>query len=284
MSDKNVKEVTKDFDSKKFSTWMKASWSLKKGNVRKTMEDAIIVKQFKHLHFKYYLFLVLDGHGGRSTTTYVEKNFVHFFKQYIKKKKGIDIRKGLEEIFSRLNKSVTDLKNSSGTTLSLLLVVENTSNSDKPRFFVSNVGDSTVYGIKEDKVRKLSYDHKPDIPSEISRFKKYDQFGGVSEGYVHSTTGYSLAVSRAIGDSDFGEMVSSVPTTTEINIEYDVIIMASDGIWDVMSGKDVWKIVKNQKSWRTSAQKTNAYRNVTFRQHDNTSLILVYIDLDKKSD
>jgi protein phosphatase 1L len=282
MSNKNVK-VT-DFDSKKFSTWMKASWSLKKGDVRKTMEDAVIAKQFKHLNFKYYFFLVLDGHGGRRTTTYVEQNFVYFFKQYIKKTRGMYIRKGLEDTFSRLNKSATDLKTSSGTTLSLLLVVENTSNSDKPRFFVSNVGDSTVYGIKDDKVRKLSYDHKPDLPSEISRLKKYDQFEGVSGGYVHSKTGYSLAVSRAIGDSDFGEMVSAIPTTTEINIEYDVIILASDGIWDVMSGKDVWKIVKTQKSWRTSAQKTNEYRNVTFRQHDNTSLILVYIDLDKKGD
>lgn len=55
-----------------------------------------------------------------------------------------------------------------------------------------------------------------------------------------------LAVSRAFGDRHLKEFVGADPDVTEYRIDQDedkVVIVATDGLWDVMSSEEAVEIV-----------------------------------------
>uniref|UniRef100_A0A7S0C1E1 PPM-type phosphatase domain-containing protein n=1 Tax=Proboscia inermis TaxID=420281 RepID=A0A7S0C1E1_9STRA len=91
----------------------------------------------------------------------------------------------------------------------------------------------------------LTVDHKPNVLSERIRIEK---LGGcitkpTSSGGVHRING-NLAVSRAIGDRSEKPWVSSQvdikihATSISTDVIDEFIIMASDGLWDVMSSAE----------------------------------------------
>jgi serine/threonine protein phosphatase PrpC len=274
----------------KIGKWLKVSATVEKGTVRKNMEDRIMISDFPFNTKHYYIFLLLDGHGGSEVADYVFSNFTTCFGKNLIITNGKRLRECITETFCQLDDDVKHL--SSGTTASLLLIVTRDDKTKVPEFWVANVGDSTIYGIvknnkkkeKKQYVKKLSVDHKPDLPNEISRMEKHPDFKEVSEGYVSNHEGSMLAISRALGDSDFGEAVTPVPTIKRIKKPYDIYVVASDGIWDVMNGKQVWNMLNNPKelkAWKYSAGRLNHIRNQKYAQHDNTSLILLFVDLEK---
>jgi serine/threonine protein phosphatase PrpC len=168
----------------------------------------------------------------------------------------------------------------------LILIIDDLKKPKSPDIWVANVGDSTVYGAQKnsDKPIKISKDHKPSLKAEIARMQSCDKFDGIHEGYVKTQNGDMLAVSRALGDGDFGEMVTWEPTIKQVRRNYDAYILASDGIWDVMNCNQVWSALNHPKElreWKYSAGRLNHTRNQKYDQHDNTSLILIYIDLEK---
>eukprot|EP00658_Telonema_sp_P-2_P012212 TRINITY_DN14652_c0_g1_i4.p2 TRINITY_DN14652_c0_g1~~TRINITY_DN14652_c0_g1_i4.p2 ORF type:complete len:157 (+),score=45.81 TRINITY_DN14652_c0_g1_i4:227-697(+) len=109
------------------------------------------------------------------------------------------------------------------------------------------------------RVVALSEDHKPNNAEEIARI---GNAGGFVETTVRSFNGKQvscsrvngrLAVARAFGDFDLKQnrglpasqqMVSCEP---EVRVEEvaqgDVLIMACDGIWDVMNNQEVGEFV-----------------------------------------
>jgi serine/threonine protein phosphatase PrpC len=263
------------FNSRRFSKWLKCSYSLTKGSVRENMEDKIKISKF---HFKgknYFVFLVLDGHGGKDVAEYVQEHFIKIFRQKIAK--DINIKNIIKQTFTELNTKVSHME--SGTTSSLLLLEET---PDHLNVWSANVGDSSIYAINHlsDKVKKISKDHKPHLKHELKRMKSHKNFKHVNNGYVETQDGMGLAMSRAIGDSSFGDIITAVPTIKKIENDYDTFILASDGLWDVMNGKKAWKVVKENK-WEKSAKILNDIRNEKYKQHDNTSILIVYLNREK---
>jgi len=61
-----------------------------------------------------------------------------------------------------------------------------------------------------------------------------------------------LSVSRALGDSNLSPFVSPVPDIYEQPLSYedDFLVLASDGVWDVMTPKEVVRLVVSRlKKW-----------------------------------
>lgn len=130
----------------------------------------------------------------------------------------------------------------SGTTIVVVVLT--------PKFIVcANAGDSRSVYKTSDKACALSFDHKPDDDKEESRIRKAG--GYVSGGRVDG----DLAVSRGLGDFRFKtsphlglerQKVSPVPefVVKPRNEEKDeFVILACDGIWDVVSNQECIKIV-----------------------------------------
>ena len=283
----------------RFESWLKASATVEKGTRRKYMEDRVMMSNFQFKHKKFYIFLLLDGHGGSEVVDYVREHFTEILGRYVYHNKGHRLREAITNTFVEVDNRVKHM--SSGTTASLLFIQDN-----PLQVWLANVGDSTVYGIVEPpknskrrrrrrkknnkksneskvKIRKLSVDHNVKYTSERKRVEASDDYS-IRDGYVCTEDGHMLAVTRALGDSDFGNLITPKPSIKRIKTPYSIFVLASDGIWDVMDGRELWSQLhppKERQAWRNSAYRVNTWRNEKYSQHDNTSLILVYVNYDK---
>lgn len=131
----------------------------------------------------------------------------------------------------------------SGSTATCVLI------SPKTYYFI-NLGDSRSILAGDPRGRRdcgnlifATADHKPSEPIETQRIRNAG--GKVNQGRINS----QLAVARAFGDYDYkaqnmrpeDQMVTPVPTVTAIprSIHHSGIILACDGIWDVLSSEQV---------------------------------------------
>ena len=135
--------------------------------------------------------------------------------------------------------------------------------------YVVNCGDSRcIMSSKNDGIKTMSYDHKPQHIGELLRIN--DNGGTVSLGRV----GGVLALSRAFSDFQFKRGVqynnqnrrnvkgnyinnlSIAPQEAQVTVEPDVLmhkidykkdeflVLACDGIWDVYSNKQLIRFIK----------------------------------------
>ncbi|KAG1368178.1 putative protein phosphatase 2C 64 [Cocos nucifera] len=151
----------------------------------------------------------------------------------------------------------------SGTTAVTLLKLGS-------KLYIGNIGDSrAVLGSNDDSsgsivAVQLTVDLKPDLPREAERIKRcrgrvfsLQDEPGVPRVWLPFDDAPGLAMARAFGDfclKDYG--VISVPeffhwTLTERD---QFVVLASDGVWDVLSNKEVVDIVSSSPT-RSSAAK-----------------------------
>lgn len=268
-----------------YDNCLKVSWDMKKGNVRKYMQDRVFNSSFVFGNSTYYVFMVMDGHSvdkSTSTVDYVKRKFFTQFKKKIQEK--LDVRKAIDEVFQDVNKNTK--KYTCGTTISLIIFIRDKTNPKRNQQFVANVGDSTIYGIEKvindktkSKCRQLSMNHNVCQPSELKRITEKSQLK-IQSGYVVNNNGYRLGMTRAIGDHEFGEHVLAKPTIREFKKTHDIYILATDGIWDVMDIHQVYEVLmkktNNGKDWENAAYLVNKYRNKHYKQHDNTAIMIIF--------
>ena len=111
-------------------------------------------------------------------------------------------------------------------------------------FFIANCGDSRSIGISNGIAIPFSDDHKPYNPKEESRIREAG--GSVQMKRVNG----DLAVSRALGDFVYKNSPTLPPEKQQVSCEPDIIVyerkhaedqfivLACDGIWDVMSNEE----------------------------------------------
>jgi serine/threonine protein phosphatase PrpC len=99
-----------------------------------------------------------------------------------------------------------------------------------------------VAGIKGG-AKTLSIDHKPDLPEERARI---EGLGGRVSFYDVARVEGILAVSRALGDRYLKPYVSAEPYITKglLGMENDYVVIACDGVWDVLLPSEVIKIAR----------------------------------------
>lgn len=97
--------------------------------------------------------------------------------------------------------------------------------------YTSNVGDARIILYRNLKPQRLSYDHKASDVNEANRIR--EKGGLIMKNRVNGV----LAVTRSLGDSYMKDLVVGDPftTCTEITAEDEFMILACDGVWDVIS-------------------------------------------------
>merc|ERR1712039_195147 len=103
---------------------------------------------------------------------------------------------------------------------------------------IANVGDSRAVLFGGGGARRLSRDHRPD---DLAEARRVAQGGGrVIEGRV----GGDLAISRSLGDHRLkGKGVSGTPDSCSL-VHGQALIIASDGLWDVVSDDEACELVE----------------------------------------
>ncbi|THU56847.1 hypothetical protein C4D60_Mb11t21510 [Musa balbisiana] len=111
------------------------------------------------------------------------------------------------------------------------------------RIVVANCGDSRAVLCRNGAPIPLSSDHKPDREDELQRI---EAAGGRVIYWDGARVLGVLAMSRAIGDSYLKPYVISEPEVTVLDREEgdECLILASDGLWDVVSNETACDIAR----------------------------------------
>lgn len=110
---------------------------------------------------------------------------------------------------------------------------------------VANCGDSRAVLLRGKEAMPLSVDHKPDTEKEYARI---DAAGGK----VIQWNGYRvfgvLAMSRSIGDRYLKPWIIPEPEVTFVPRarEDECLIVASDGLWDVMTNEEACEVARRR--------------------------------------
>jgi len=203
-------------------------------------------------------FGVFDGHAGASVSKYCAENLLTSilaaddFKAATTKSPSSpnanQLKTGTVAGFLEMDSKMRDVlseKDKSGSTAIVALVSPNL-------VIFGNCGDSRAIFCSNGAVTFCSVDHKPSNADEKSRIEKAG--GSVMIQRVNG----SLAVSRALGDFEYKmdstlapveQLVSPEP---EVSIESrnppldEFLVLACDGVWDVMSNGDVADFVRSR--------------------------------------
>jgi serine/threonine protein phosphatase PrpC len=154
---------------------------------------------------------------------------------------------------------------------------------------VANAGDSRAVACLGGKTVPLSVDHKPNLPAERARVQ-------AAGGTVTCLMGCyrvmgMLAMSRALGDVIIEQYLSQEPDVVDQTLSHrDFVVMASDGLWDVLSNQEVVQLVQTESSkvgWNPEHLTTVANKVCmeAFRRGsmDNISVMIVLALGDVKS-
>lgn len=108
---------------------------------------------------------------------------------------------------------------------------------------VANCGDSRAVLSRGGKAIPFSNDHKPERADEMARI---EAAGGRVIYWNGYRVGGFLAMSRAIGDRFLKQYVISEPevTSTDRTDEDECLILATDGLWDVLSNDFVCEVAR----------------------------------------
>ncbi|KAM3750107.1 hypothetical protein ACB098_04G012200 [Castanea mollissima] len=215
-------------------------------------------------------FGVFDGHGGSRTAEYLKNNL---FKNLSSHPDFInDPKTAIVEVFKQtdadyLNEEKGQPKDAGSTATTALLLGD--------RLLVANVGDSRVVACRAGSAIPLSIDHKPERSDERQRI---EQAGGFIIWAGTWRVGGVLAVSRAFGDKLLKPYVVAEPEIQEEEIDgVDFIIIASDGLWNVISNKDAVALVQDIPNAEEASRRliTEAYARGS---SDNITSIVVRFD------
>ncbi|CAM9874600.1 unnamed protein product, partial [Discosporangium mesarthrocarpum] len=110
---------------------------------------------------------------------------------------------------------------------------------------VGNVGDSRAVLCSGRKAVPLSCDHKPNKPEERRRIQALG--GRVIYSFGIPRVNGILAVSRAFGDRNMKGSINADPDVKQRALERgdEYLILATDGLWDVVTSQEACNIVSN---------------------------------------
>ncbi|CAE7781294.1 unnamed protein product, partial [Symbiodinium sp. CCMP2592] len=210
---------------------------------------------------------VFDGHGGpycaEHVSTHLAKNILARLRDRatnVSDEVAVKtaIAAGFKQTEHNFLQHAKKTDDSSGST-ACTMTVFGPDEQMRLRLFMANCGDSrAVLCTGGGTAVRLTEDHKPNLPAEKKRIEAAD--GGVVEvaGIWRAVLPQKkrilskiagLAVSRSFGDKDFKgpDIVSAEPEITVHEVDWDAdefVILATDGVWDVLSDKDSVALVR----------------------------------------
>jgi serine/threonine protein phosphatase PrpC len=183
------------------------------------------------------LFGILDGHGGKDVARYAKEALVEYTKESYAR--GVRGARALQYASRMTEADILDDEelDNQGSTMTLALL-------HGPHLFTATLGDSKGIAHWNNLTVDITPVHSPDNPSEFARFSHTQRESIAYDGVYRVGP---LAMTRSLGDWDIKERHTGVIAIPEMrqykNYPFSWIILASDGVWDVMTNKQVAGII-----------------------------------------
>jgi len=215
------------------------------------------------------LFILMDGHGGDKVAKYVKERYPDIFFVYLVQNEQ-NVEKSLQESIRKIESELYFPKaREMGTTLSIIYIYKD-SNQTK-HLYSANVGDSRCLLVSEGKINRITYDHRIDDQSEKERII---QAGGcIQNGRLMGI----INLSRTIGDLELKKYgLISTPNIfqKELDKHDKFVLMASDGVWDVISDTEVLGLYSKNQNAEEYAEEI-VKRAVLNGSRDNISCLAI---------
>ncbi|KAK3185044.1 hypothetical protein Dsin_032330 [Dipteronia sinensis] len=227
---------------------VKYGFSLVKGKANHPMEDFHVAKFVQFQGRELGLFAIYDGHLGDSVPAYLQK---HLFSNILKDEEfWTDPNRSISKSYEKTDQAILshnpDLGRGGSTAVTAILI-------NGQKLWIANVGDSRAVISRKGEAIQMSIDHEPNT----ERVSIEDRGGFVSNmpGDVARVNG-QLAVSRAFGDKNLKSHLRSDPDVrgADIDEDTDLLILASDGLWKVMSNQEAVDIARKIKDPQKAAK------------------------------
>ncbi|KAK2947955.1 putative Protein phosphatase 2C [Blattamonas nauphoetae] len=230
---------------------------------RLTMEDVIVIRRSFRERQDEDLLAVFDGHGGREASEFCGENLPPILAAHLDAGQPPNV--ALREAFLETNQQMSRYDINDGSTGAVCLIT-----GDK--IYCANAGDTRIVLSRKGRAVRLTFDHKADIPEEVARINALG--GYVSDKRVMGI----LAVARALGDFFLHPYVTADPflTVTNISPGDEFVIVACDGVWDVISDDLACQIVATDSDPVQAALKLIDQAFLT-GSTDNISVIVAYL-------
>ena len=230
---------------------------------RQEMEDFHCIKQALGKRPNLSYFAIFDGHGGKDVASFLSINLHHFLIDEINninfgtndEENISNIIHSIKSAFMKIDQNILsneNFANDVGSTATLIFIYYNNLNENilnnnndngnknvERTLICANIGDSNGYLITKSNISQITKPHKCEDTSEVQRIKGTG--GIVFQGRIFG----KLILTRTLGDKEMKKYgVIPVPDFYTKKIEKDdlFVIIASDGIWDVINEEELYKM------------------------------------------
>ncbi|XP_052170266.1 protein kinase and PP2C-like domain-containing protein isoform X2 [Diospyros lotus] len=248
---------------------------------RETMEDTHFLMPNICSQKDIHLFGIFDGHRGAAAAEFSARALPGFLQSLGSAKSPSD---ALLEAFVNTDvafrnkldshcksKGVVQKDWHPGCTALVALLVRN-------ELFVANAGDCRAILCRTSTAYPLSKDH---VASCLEERERVIKAGGQVKWQVDTwrVGPAALQVTRSIGDDDLKPAVTAEPeiTKTVLSAEDEYLVMASDGLWDVMSNAEIVSIIKDTVKEPGMCSKRLATEAAERGSKDNITVIVVFL-------
>jgi len=225
---------------------------------------------------------VFDGHAGIEASEFASERLPIVLE---KKLKQLQANESLEDLktpeeclrasFIETNLEMKNNKVKGGSTAVVSLFMGG-------KGWVANCGDSRAVLYQYETTSRYSFDHKPSVPAEQERIQSMQ--GGIvttivgKQGTVYRVQGI-LSVSRSFGDFILEPYITVEPFISKVIELSDCLpngylILACDGLWDVISDEESTDMIKN--IWHPT-EAAEFLRDTAFNRGstDNISVVVI---------
>ena len=236
------------------------------------------------------IFEIFDGHGGDEMSSYLQNNLAQIYKQNLLLNKG-NIILSLKNAFRDADDEMRNQLNMDGLGSTGTLVHIKWETENDLVVYSANVGDSRVSLISPEHIIRLSYDHRTTDEKEKKRILE----SGLE--IIDNRINGTLMLTRIFGNYEYKNIPENEsdddennennntnkglicePFISKINIDLTIenqfLILASDGIWDIISEEDIQHIIQHHNDTQQicSLAIKNCLRNEAW---DNMSIFAV---------
>ncbi|GLT28683.1 hypothetical protein SLA2020_035950 [Shorea laevis] len=235
--------------SKSSSNTVSHGFHLVEGQSGHDMEDYHVAEYTKRGNHVLGLFAIFDGHLGDRVPSYLKDNLFNNILEEPNfwKNPETAIRNAYRSTDKFILENSIQLGHGGSTAVTAIVI-------DGKDLWVANVGDSRAVICERGSANQITVDHEPH--TERRRIEKQGGFVTTLPGDVPRVNG-QLAVARAFGDQSLKAHLSSEPDVRRVPIDSNIefVILASDGLWKVMSNKEAVDLVKGIKDPQAAAKR-----------------------------
>lgn len=226
------------------------------GLIRHRNEDNFLIEEPRGL------FVVCDGMGGHKSGHVASNLAIEIIAEQTKNLKSKEIINLIDEIIIKANRKIWEIGQSDpechemGTTITAAII-------DNDKLYISHIGDSRLYIIREDKIRQVTKDHT--LAEQMIE-------NGLLEENELSNVSYSHILTRALGIAEDIEIDHYIETL----LDDDIILLCTDGLSDMLSDEDILTIIlssANEDIEKIAQQLVD--KALEKGGHDNITLILI---------